>query len=642
MPPPPVRGKASVSVITLYKKELLGLLPLLALVALLFGGDFLFRPMAGHIDEISWVDQSGHLDAGQGKEYAWLLMGMALIVAYSVLPREHDDRTIEFLYALPITRGRIFVAKALAAWTVLVIGIVLDQLAGATLQALNPQSLSGEQWRFGLAMQITLLDMFYSAVILAHGLLISFLRRFGLVVYALAILAVAQVKRFAPGYAHLDPNELLELRFQGTALVIPWSNLALHGLVALAAAALAYALWMGPAERFTRFYAGMRSQMAGRVALGCVSTTLVVGGLVWMVILAGETEEAPAVEYRSFLPVRAETEHYDFTYAENTSQRARTLLRQADEAYVQVADFLGAEPGLRIVADLTDEGSAHLGIAQGGVIRVALATLSPEEALLTLYHETVHAFQFRLASRRIAEHHKNLRFFIEGSAVYVTAELVPKPERHRAHRRLAAAAYELHGIRFEDLLDDDGFKAEHDPDLVYALGETWTAALAATCGPEVVGAFFKALARDDAPEDLADLALWQDTLRAADCTLEKAVARWGQTMRQLVNTEQEFLDQLPRLGGGLAQREGETLVFHLQLDRPVETPAATYLLRVRRGPEATQEQTYSFRAEMADGSRAVFRVPQDWLGGDSFEFQFGQSISGSMWPFYEAWQKVSF
>ena len=629
--------------IALYKKELRGLLPLLVLVTFLFGSDFFFRPIAERVDEISWVEQSGQLEAGEGKVYAFFLMIMALIAAYSLFPREHDDGTIEFLYALPITRGQIFAAKALAGWTVLLVGVVLDQLAGATFQLLNPQSLSGEQWRFGLAVQLLLLNGFYSAVILAHGLLISFLRRFGLVVYALVALAVLRVKKLSASFVFVDPYEFLELRFHGTELIVPWPSLFFHGVAALAALALAYTLWMGPAERFSRFYAGMRSKMVGKVALGCVSTTFVLGGLIWMAASIEETEEAPAEQYRPFFPVRAETEYYDFTYIDFMGQRAQALLRHADEGYGRVAAFLGVEPGLRIDADLTDEETSHLGIAKGGVIRVALVFLSPEEALSTLYHETVHAFQFHLAGPRATEHHDSLRFFIEGSAVYVTSELLPDPEQRAANRRLAAAAYELHGIRSGHLLGDKRFNDRYDPDLVYALGETWTAALVEACGPRIIGSFFGTLARDGAPEDLSGLALWQDTLRVTDCTLEEAIVRWGQAMGRLVADELEFLDELPRLGGGFVQREADELVFQLQLDREVEIPAEIYLLRVRRGPEVAQDEVFTFHAWLDfEDMEVSFRVPEDLLGVDVFEFQFGQSIPGSMWPFYEEWQVVSF
>ncbi len=645
--------------ITLYRKELHGLLPLLALVALVFGGGLLLRPLSERLDEITWEAQSGHLQAGEGQEYALLLMTMALIAAYSVFPREHDEGTIELLYALPITRGRIFAAKASAAWTVLIAGIVLDQFAGALFQALNPQSFGGEQWHFGLAIRIVLLDGVYSAVILTHGLLISFLRRFGLVVYGLVALTVVQIKRFAPGHAYLDPNELLELRFRGSELIWPWHGLLVHSGIALVAGALAYALWMGRAEGITHLYARMRSHLAGRIALGCVPATIIFAGLTWMAVIAvEEAEETETVHYRAFLPVRAETRWYDFTYPASSSDKARSLLREADRVYEEVAAALGLgtagvgtaglgmaglETGPRIDADLTDQGSGHLGIAQGGVIRVALATLSAEDALMTLYHETVHALQFKLADGRVAEHMSSLRCFVEGSAVYVSSELLPDEPARRAHRRLAAAAYDRHAIRFEELIDDRQFTAVHDTNLVYVLGETWTAALAQACGGGAIGGFFRALGRDDAPEDLAGMALWQDTLGAAGCALEVAVARWGESMNHLVSEERDFLDRLPRLGGGVVEVEDGELVFRLRLDREVPAPAETYYLRVRAGPEAPEDEIYTFTAQLEpDGTGAFFRVPQAWLAGDAFELQFGQSITGSLWPLFEDWQAGSY
>ncbi len=629
--------------IALYKKELRGLLPLLLLVAFIFGGGFLFRPLAERLDEITWVGQSGHLGAGEGREYAAMLIIVTLIAAYSVFPREHDEGTIEMLYALPISRRGIFAAKALAAWTVLMLGISLDQLAGALYQALNPQSFGGEQWRLDLALSIIFLDGLFCAMILAHGLLISFLRRFGLLLYGLAGLTVVQIKKFAPGHAYLDPSELLELKFRGLDLVLPWPGLVFHTVVAFASGALAYSLWMGRAGPITRLYARMQNRLAGRIALGCVTATITAAILTWMVVTAAREGETETVQYRDFLPVRAETEWYDFTYLSSSSESARRLVREADRGYREVAGLLGATPGPRIDADLTDQGSAHLGIARGGVIRVALATLTDGEALTTLYHETVHAFQFELARGRVAENVNSLRFFLEGSAVWVTSELLPDPDAQRAHRQLAAAAYDRHRIRFEDLIDNEAFTATHDTQLVYVLGETWTAALAKACGIEAVGGFFRALGRDDAPEDLAEIALWQDTLKATGCALEIAMARWAQDMNELIDAERVFLEQLPRLGAGIAGREDGELIIRLQLDRPVTVPAEDYYLRVRRGPEVPEDQIYGFSAELeADGSGAVFRVPEAWTGGSTFELQVGQSIPGSLWPFFEDWQSVSY
>ncbi len=630
--------------IALFSKELRGHLPLLALMAFVFGADFLYRPLAGRVDEISWVEQSGQLLPGEGVDTGVFLMILGLVAAYSAFPREHDEKTIEFLYGLPLSRPRIFLAKASAIWTVLAVGVLLDQLAGAVAQALNPQSFTGEQWRFELAAQVASLNGFFFVVIVAHGLLISFLRRFGLVLYAVAGLAVVLIKKHLPAYTYLDPNELLDLRYRGTELELPWQGILVHGTAALAAAALAYALWMGPAERMTQLYTRLQARLAGRVALGCTTAGLIGFGVAWMVwMVAEDAGDMQPVRYREFFPVSAETRWYDFTYPDNLSRRAHQLIAEADRVYEEVAGALQVEPGFRIDADLTDAGVGHLGIAQGGVLRIALESLSPEDALRTLYHETVHAFQSHLGGRDAAQHKNSLRFFVEGSAEYVTMELLPDPETRRAHRRLAVAAVERHGVRFEELVDNAAFVAVHDTALVYVLGETWTAALVEACGPSAPGDVFRALGRDDAPEGLDGPSLWQDTLQAAGCALEPVVASWSAAMSELADSERQFLQRLPRLGGGVVGREGGELLFRAGFDRPVTAPAEEYFLRVRQDPGTPDEQTYTVSASLAPGASNVeLRLPAGRVGSGTFELQFGQSINGSIWPFFEDWQVGSF
>ncbi|MEM7585409.1 MAG: hypothetical protein AAF560_18615, partial [Acidobacteriota bacterium] len=320
----------------------------------------------------------------------------------------------------------------------------------------------------------------------------------------------------------------------------------------------------------------------------------------------------------------------------------QALIRQADTAYERVAAAMGAELGVRIDADLTDLGDGHAGIAQGGVIRVALETLDAAEALHTLYHETVHSFQFHLAGGRVPEQADSIRTFVEGSAEYISHELLSDPVTRSAHRRLAAAAFDRHNIRFEELIDDERFTAVHDSNLVYVLGETWTAALVESCDSLVTGRFFEALNREDAPEDLSGIALWQDTLRAAGCALEPAVAAWGQLMTQLVEDEREFLDRLPSLGGGVVGVEDGEIILHASFDRPPEASNADYYLRMRRDASASPDQTYTFTSTLSNnGDTVEFRVPAGWVDDGTFEVQFGQSIRNARWAFFEDWQPVT-
>jgi hypothetical protein len=58
----------------------------------------------------------------------YLVLAMAL--ALTLLPRERDEGTLEFLDALPCTRGRVFAAKALAGVLILGLYPLLDNATG--------------------------------------------------------------------------------------------------------------------------------------------------------------------------------------------------------------------------------------------------------------------------------------------------------------------------------------------------------------------------------------------------------------------------------------------------------------------------------------------------------------------------------
>ena len=174
--------------IALLAKELRQLAPIawLWLAILAFG--YATRFFTERIDEQTfsgWCE--GYCDPGTGALIAAVLILLTTVTAYSLFPREHDDSTIDFLRALPLSRGRIFVAKVLAGWLLLCGVNVLSYGIDAVLLASNPESLGG---RFLGQVWWTLLwrDCAFAFVILSHGVLLSWFRTTGLVVYALYVL----------------------------------------------------------------------------------------------------------------------------------------------------------------------------------------------------------------------------------------------------------------------------------------------------------------------------------------------------------------------------------------------------------------------------------------------------------------------
>lgn len=628
----------------LLRKELRALLPLAALVvAVMAGADLIYQPLTERLDEVGWVSLNSDMAPGRGGTHAILLLVLSLLVAYSAFPREHDDGTIEFLYSLPVTRRQVFAAKAGAGALVLVGGVVAEHVLQALYLQINPQSYVGGQWRLSWALAAVGSSSAFAVVCLSYGLLLSFFRKFGLIALAAAIWVILLLKEREPALARLDLANLLRFEYQGYDLVVAWGELGVHAALGAVALLVAYLLWMGPAHAFHRNYVEAHTG-AGGAALGCCGTSLVVMVLfAFVAFLADSDDDGPSPKagsshYVSWQTADAETRHYRFRYPTSLRGRALALIGDADAAYGAVQAFLGAEARERIVVDLTEVSDHHAGITGWQKIRMGLAGDRDDAFRLRVFHhETTHAFQQQVSDRRMAENGTAARFFAEGSAEYVAFELVPAPEVRRWARRAALATWKRQQVRFEDLANGDRFAARHDTNAVYAIGETWTAALVEAYGRGALGDVLRAMGRADAPRGLAPSAFWQDTLQAAGYDLEHVVAVWEDGMHELEREEAAFLEALPRLGGGVARSDDEEVVFVAVLDR-LPLPGTRFRLRVRDRSGASDTETQDYVGARFAVDRVRFSVPRSHLRGRTFEYQFGQVFEVEAWPYFEEWQ----
>jgi len=636
----------------LYKKELRSLWPFLMLTFLLMSGDLLYRPFTERLDEQTWESIASYLRPGDSEGFGWILAVLAISLAYSAFPREHDDKTIRFLHALPIRRPWIFLSKAAAGITILWVGVLLLFLSDTAQSVWNTQSFGGSHWRVDLALMHVALQAAFCVILYGHGLLASVLRRFGLLPYVL-LMVVASILEdvFAPA-AWINPTELLTARYEGSELVISWVPWGMHSLVAALAFATAYAAWMGPAEGIGRGLSRARASLVGRLAFGCGSgvVVLMVIGLAVAVSEVDVPRSAPdpdasARETVSIETRRRETRRYAFTYPVSHEDRALALIGEADALHAAVQQRLGADEGPSLLADLTEESSEHLGIASWTHLRVGLVgETDPVRLRHTFAHETVHAFQHRLSDLRQSDAARSTRFFAEGSAEFIGFLVAPNPEAHRHARVVAAASWERHRMRTSDLLDGDRLQERFDTTLVYSLGERWSAALTAACGEHAVGDALRAMGRDDAPRDLPPRAFWEDTLHAAECDLETVDATFAQLMEEETASLADPIARLPRLGGGVSARDGASIVIVALLDR---TPAPTqrFYVRLRADTDASDTETVLVRGELDSSPsesgvapRVSFRVSRALIPARRFQLQLSVMEEGSPWPFAEAWQ----
>lgn len=624
--------------IALYRKELRALAPIALLGMLLMSGDIFIRPLTERYDESSWTDIATYVRPEQDGPLGWMWIVLAVSVAYAAYPREHDERTIELLHALPIRKSSIFLAKVAAGWTALFAIAAMLFVTDAIQSNLSPASLDGDQWRLGVALELAALQLALCVVVYGHALFASVLRLFGLIPYLALIFLTNVLEELLPPLMWVDPNELLAPRYDGRALVIPWGGL----IAQLGAAALAYLLaflaWAGPAERIGRAIERLRASVAGTAAIGCAG----VGGVFFVAlfalgILIGGMPEDDEGEDTSIAVSEVSTERYVLAVPDALAARAEPLVADADRLHEEVRVRLGADVGPVLVADLTDTSAEHLGIAAWTTLRVGLAgERDPVQLRRTFTHETAHAFQHRMIdARRSAAS----RFFIEGSAEYLAKAIVPDDRALTDARTLAVAAWTRHRMRFEDLADDGRLRERFDPLLVYTLGELWTAALVETYGARAIGDVLRAMGRADAPRDLPPRAYWEDALRAAGYDLETVLSRFERMVAEHAERERDAIEALPRLGGGVRGRDGAYLLLEARLDRDLP-PGARVLARIRSGPDARDSETQAFEGERdaTDPRRLVFRVHVALVPSSRFQILFSVAPSTRGWAFSETWQ----
>jgi ABC-type transport system involved in multi-copper enzyme maturation permease subunit len=622
--------------IALFMKELRALLPF-AILCALNSADIVTRPFTERLDEQTWVGIASYIELNDGS-LGYALAVLTTIVAYAAFPREHDDRTIEFLYGLPVHRIQIFVAKVAAGFVTVWAGLLLLVVTDGIQSTLNPQSISGSQWRLDLALTFAAIQAVFCAVIYAHALLASVFRLFGVIPYVLALFVIAILDDALPFLASTDPTAMLAVQYEGTELVIPWSPIIGHTIIGVCALGLAYAAWMGPADRIGRLLEGAKESAVSKGLIGCgAALAIMFLGVISIGLLLGAGDEEGETNLGLVETAEHPTQRYLFTYPTSHRERALRLIESADAIHADIQRRLGTEQGPQIVADLTEVSGDHLGIASWTHVRVGIvAEPNAVRCRRTFAHETVHAFQHRLSDGRHSDSSAT-RFFSEGSAEHLAFIVVPGDEDLIAARTMAAAAWTRHDMTIDDLIDDDRLRARYDTTLVYTLGELWTAALVEVHGERAIGDVFRALARPNAPRDLGPRAMWDDTLRAAGCDVSAVHVAFERLVRRVAVEHQPAIDLIPRVGGAVAGRVDGDVRIIAELDRDPQ-PGWKYFVRLRRGPESSDTEAFGVEGFLEGPRRVEFRVPSELVTSRRFQMMFSVLQHAEGWAWSETWQ----
>ena len=584
---------------------------------------------------------------------AWIPLVFGFLAASMLLPAEHEQRTIDLLNALPVSRRAVFFTKVAVVAMVLLVFTVLDFLTTAAFCALNPDTQVRQDLEPRLMFTRLGLDAGLTLVGVAHGALLAFFRRLGWVILVAVLFALQAGKSLWPELAILNLTALHQVEHVGTRPLIPWRAWLLHAALGAAALALAHRLWLTRTERFALTYERLTNSAwlrRGALVGGLLMAVLVAVGLGTQSFDAGSAEDADDAESEQ-RTATLETRHFHFTYRVVDADRARFVATMADEAYQSVRQRLGATgaPTAKVVADLTQQSSDHAGLAGWQRMRMDIgARHSPAFLRHVLYHEVAHVVAGGLAPDAAEggdDVRKNaLRFFDEGLAEHLAFDLLsPAGDKARKHARLLAASWRRRfQIHLEALQDPATFTTRHSEVALYAFGELWVDALVRACGASMPGRLLRRLGDPTLPRSLQGLALWRVALQREGCSLEGARSHYEAELARLWPESR----QLPLASARYRGREPDgSLRFKVTVEvagGAIGDQRYPVMLLVRDGPHTPPHLVRRRKVELAANVPTEVTLRQPRIEGERFEHMVGAVPPGGdqedLYPVFTRWQ----
>ena len=610
---------------SLVRKEVRHLLPLMVA---LFGLEVigLFHWVVNQSpDTISWAQLSFMFNPSDGYATAVICLVVGVVSSYLLLPHEQDNRSLLFLWALPVRRWQIYVIKLLVAIGVNLLLVIFGHLLAVALHSFNPNSITVTQFGWPLWRTEVLLLGGTILIGIGYGALIAYYRVGGILVGLLVFALISLLANFYPGLDFLRPVNLLIPEFTATEYTISLKTWWAHGLGALLAATAAGFLWV--------LRGGDEAKSGGSLArwltYGSVSCVLVLLVFSGFNRLSNSDSSGLSVERKSLA-----TADFEFVYFEFDEEAANALAQDADQLGLLVQAILNIVPTDPILADLTEQGGDHLGIAGWNKLRVRRDTLTDLAVRDHVFvHEVAHVLAARAADRRLSQRAEVTAFFNEGLAEWVSYEVLPGLASERESLRLLAAlAWQRFDLRFEDFLYSGSFRAVYDENLIYALGEAWVSVFAQTCGATAPGELLRAFGRPNVARIDNGPLFWQDAMQAIGCDLGTINARLG----LLLQTEREELRSVPVPSGSVRQTN-DGLLLTVQLNGGDPDRFYDVVVRSRDNPSTPRAGTYTRRGRViADGTEEIL-LPAASASGDKFQYQIGIEFIPGERPFFNRW-----
>lgn len=621
----------------LIKKELTALAPFLVLIAVLFfGADVFFWCFAMYPDQSPINGLFDVIDPQHGDMTVYLTFGVAFAISLGLVASEHDQKTLEFLDALPTTRTHVFAVKCALAVLIVAFCPLLKVLVGLMMYTVlvDSQNTTLPWNHFATAIVLGIVE---SYVFVSFSLVLSFLGRFALITAALIVGTFFLLEHRDPSLATLDMFALATPRFVGAKWVVPGDRLAILLVLASGGYALAWWLFRSTGEPLIAKLAALKSSWRMRSAY---AASLALAVILWLVLggrWANKETKAPQegeAVYPRWGTATTETKSYTITYPANMAKTAHALADRADDVQARVATLLDASPLDGIQVDATQHLLVHslAGVAEWKHVDLDLSASEELDVLAAiLAHETTHVYIDALSELRLRDHGTSARFFHEGLATFVELRFTPDETRHAHFETLIGLERVRKDVKFDQLFDDRLLTSKYSAELAYILGDAFATALVDRYGDAAPGRVLRAFARADAPKDLEGIDLWRDTLQAAGYNLDEVAGAYDAVLARCAKLRAEEIKALPPLIG--AMEEVRTMVGIKPSFEGAQMPPWRIIARFRRSPEDPPAR-YFGPEHTKDG---IFFVRRALFAGGVVSYQLGYLDPVTRLPSYQPW-----
>ncbi|MHA3775026.1 ABC transporter permease [Verrucomicrobiota bacterium sgz303538] len=562
-----------------------------------------------------------------------LILLFGLMLGAGILIRESEDGTLSFLDGLPVSRTRIFVAKALAGFCVLLL-LPVTSLAFELLTGLMSQTSVSPPapWRFLAA--IGGLSAFVTIYVLGAALALSFFRQWLALVSGLIVWVFAWLSAHGETWQKfLNPLALFSgLGAPGSP--IPWRYVLFQSGATLIAFIVAWICFCHMGGRAQDSMDRIRSNRSGRLLLGCARLFVPV---VWFLAISTATRDSDPDKKNKDRPLgeavfaRRETEYFEFLFREGQRELSKELMDAADGVFATLSSEFEIEPRKeRIIVDLASPVTPHAAaVTNWTKIRLPIFGATPlAELKLFLGHETAHVLANQLGGAGFeVSAHRYTRFFNEGLATYYE-DLFLEGEDPNGMRRLAAAVASRGKVPFETLSDNEALERVRDPELVYPLGSAFCRALVEVGGDDAPARVLREFGRSGHGYRLSGVSLWRVVLQNCGLSLEEVTAAYDAEIEKLLHDEAEFVARIPVLSAKVDLGGDEIVLTPQETDKPPGTVVCGV-------------ETSTFFGNLPkwykSGADGKIHIPRTDVTGASFRYLIGWRIEGLRLPVFEPW-----